>query len=478
MARHRVAIVWLKRALRLADHPALAAALELAETVAPVAVWPAAGSPNAPGAASRAWLARSLEALDTSLCARGSQLVVRTGDPAEALTALAAGCGATLVCHDLSFDPDAVAADAATVAALEDAGVQVRGFDCTLLNDPDGPRSSGGGPFRVFTPYYRACLRLARTTSPEPAPSHLPVPGAMPAGLDPASLPGAEAHPLGSWWTPGEAGALAAAARFFGESLDDYPADRDRPDLVGTSRLSPHLAFGEIAPQRLVTMAEEEAQQDGTAAEGAAAFVRQLYWREFAYHTLHHFPHTTSRPLLPAFEHFGWAEDPAGFDAWTAGRTGYPIVDAGMRELAATGWMHNRVRMIVASFLTKDLLLPWQLGARHFLEHLADADAANNAFGWQWVAGSGADAAPYFRVFNPTLQGAKFDPAGGYVRAWVPEIAELPDRWLHRPWEAPREVLAGAGVTLGESYPLPVVDHADARVRALAAYGAIRGGRG
>jgi deoxyribodipyrimidine photo-lyase len=280
------------------------------------------------------------------------------------------------------------------------------------------------------------------------------------------------AHPLGGWWTPGEAGALVAAERFAAEALGTYPEDRDRPDLIGTSRLSPHLAFGEISPKQLLASLSRQSDP------AAAAFVRQLYWREFAHHTLHHFPDSTERPLQPAFEHFGWAEDPDGFAAWRAGRTGYPLVDAGMRELAATGWMHNRVRMVVASFLTKDLLLPWQDGARHFWEHLADADLANNTFGWQWVAGSGADAAPYFRVFNPVLQGQKFDPHGAYVRAWVPEIAALPDRWIHRPWEAPREVLAQAAVVLGRTYPEPIVDHAWARQRALATYEAIKSGRG
>jgi len=294
----------------------------------------------------------------------------------------------------------------------------------------------------------------------------------MPAGIDPTTLPGADAHPIGSWWTPGEAGAFATAERFVAKALEAYPDDHDRPDLVGTSRLSPHLAFGEISPRQLLALIAHSPDP------GAAAFVRQLYWREFAYHTLHHFPESTTRPLQPAFERFGWAKDPAGFDAWAAGRTGYPIVDAGMRELAATGWMHNRVRMVVASFLTKDLLLPWQDGARHFLEHLADADLANNTFGWQWVAGSGADAAPYFRVFNPTLQGQKFDPRAAYARAWVPELAALPDRWIHRPWEAPAGVLTEAGVTLGSTYPAPLVEHAVARERALAAYGAIRGRRG
>ena len=259
--------------------------------------------------------------------------------------------------------------------ALEDDGRQARGFDCALLNDPDGPRSSGGGPFRVFTPYYHACLRLARTTSPEPAPSRVPGPAAMPASLDPASLPGDSAHPLGSWWTPGEAGALAAAERFFGEALDDYPTDRDRPDLVGTSRLSPHLAFGEIAPQRLVTMAGEEAQEDGSRRRGrrglrAAALLARVRVPHAPPLPAHHEPAAPARVRALRL----------GRGPRRASRRGRPAAPAtrswtrGCASLPRPAWMHNRVRMIVASFLTKDLLLPWQLGARHFLEHLADAD--------------------------------------------------------------------------------------------------------
>ncbi len=468
MARHRVAIVWLRRALRLADNPALAFALEEAESVVVAYVPPAAEDPRELGAASRAWRDRSMGALDASLRTRGSRLVVRSGSPLPVLSALAGECGATLVCFDRAYEPDASAADARTGLALDADGILARGFNCALANEPTGPLATGGGPFKVFTPYYSACLRLGGPDAPLPAPERIGSPAAMPES---EPIPDAEPHPLGSWWTPGEAGALAAAHRFIAEALGRYPEDRDLPGVVGTSRVSPHLAFGEISPRQLIAMLPAP-----TGPE-AATFVRQLYWREFAYHTLHHFPETPTRPLHARFERMGWAEDPDGFTAWQEGRTGYPIVDAGMRELATTGWMHNRVRMIVASFLTKDLLLPWQDGARHFREHLADADLANNTFGWQWVAGSGADAAPYFRVFNPTLQGKKFDQHGAYVRMWVPELQDMPDAWIHRPWEAPHAVLAAAGVTLGETYPRPIVDHAEARMRALAAYGAIKDGR-
>lgn len=468
MAQHRVAIVWLRRALRLADNPALAFALDAAGSVVVAYVPDAPDGPLVPGAASRAWRARSLTALDAALQERGSALIVRSGNPAAAVSALAAECGATLVCFDRAYEPGASAADARTCLALDADGIDARGFNCTLVNEPAGPRATGGGPFKVFTPYYNACLRLGMPDAPLPAPERITSPTTMPAS---EPLPEGAQHPIGAWWTPGETGAHAAARSFIADALDRYPDDRDRPGVIGTSRLSPHLAFGEISPRQVIAML------GSPAGPGAAAYLRQLYWREFAYHTLYHFPETPERPLHAEFERMGWAEDPVGFAAWREGRTGYPIVDAGMRELSATGWMHNRVRMIAASFLTKDLLLPWQDGARFFREHLADADLANNTFGWQWVAGSGADAAPYFRVFNPTLQGAKFDPDGVYVRTWVPELANLPDRWVHRPWEAPAHVLDAAGVMLGATYPTPVIDHADARIRALAAFGALKGGR-
>jgi deoxyribodipyrimidine photo-lyase len=255
-----------------------------------------------------------------------------------------------------------------------------------------------------------------------------------------------------------------------------YPDDRDRPDRDGTSRLSPYLHLGCVGARQAWHAVRSRAGADSTpgTARGAEAFLRQLAWREFAHHLLFHFPATVHAPLREEFAAFPWRDDPAALVAWQKGRTGYPLVDAGMRQLWKTGWMHNRVRMVVASFLVKDLLLPWRTGAAWFFDTLVDADLANNTFGWQWVAGCGADAAPYFRIINPTLQGGKFDPGGDYVRTWVPELARLPDRWIHRPREAPAAVLSKAGVTLGKTYPRPIVDHAAARLRALAALSAVR----
>ncbi len=277
-------------------------------------------------------------------------------------------------------------------------------------------------------------------------------------------------------WTPGEKGAAASLSRFLDEALADYPENRDRPDLPGTSRLSPHLHFGEISPGQVwqAVTARAAVDPERGVARGAEAFLRQLGWREFAHHLLHHFPRTPEEPLREEFSRFPWRRDEKGLEAWKEGQTGYPFVDAGMRELLETGWMHNRVRMIVASFLVKDLLIPWQRGAAWFLETLVDADLANNTLGWQWVAGCGADAAPYFRIFNPVTQGERYDPEGRYVRKWVPEIAALPAKWIHRPWEAPPDVLREAGVRPGRTYPEPIVDHRAARERALGALASMR----
>jgi deoxyribodipyrimidine photo-lyase len=276
--------------------------------------------------------------------------------------------------------------------------------------------------------------------------------------------------------SPGEKGAVAMLARFLDEGIAGYPENRDRPDLPGTSRLSPHLHFGEISSRQVwhAVTARTVSDPSRGVERGAQAFLRQLGWREFAHHLLHHFPETPEQPLREEFAAFPWRYDGKALSAWQRGETGYPIVDAGMRELLGTGWMHNRVRMIVASFLVKDLLLPWQEGAKWFLGTLFDADLANNTLGWQWVAGCGADAAPFFRVFNPMGQGRRYDPQGDYVRKWVPELADLPSKWIQCPWQAPEDVLSDAGVTLGKTYPRPMIDHAAARERALKAWRSLK----
>jgi deoxyribodipyrimidine photo-lyase len=277
-------------------------------------------------------------------------------------------------------------------------------------------------------------------------------------------------------WTPGEAGAATTLDHFLDTGIAHYAPQRDHPARAGTSRLSPHLHFGEIGPRQLWHAVHSRAAHDRQPGvmRGAERYLRELGWREFAHHLLVHFTHTPEASLRSRFDSFPWADDAAALRAWQKGRTGYPIVDAGMRELWETGWMHNRVRMIVASFLVKDLLLSWRSGAEWFWDTLVDADLANNTLGWQWTAGCGADAAPYFRIFNPVSQGQKFDPDGAYVRRWVPALAQLPPEWIHRPWEAPAPILAAAAVRLGDTYPPPIVDRRGARQRALSALASIK----
>lgn len=471
-------VVWLRLDLRIADNDALAAAAARGGPVVPVFVWdPDGEAPWVPGAASRWWLHRSLKALDRSLRKRGSRLVIRRGPASAAIIAVAREIGATAVVWSRRFEPGVAVRDAAVARALATEGLasqQVRG---NLLFEPDELRTQAGGPFQVFTPFWNAAQAMPGGVAPaRPATRTIAAPTKWPDSIELSNLgldPGMDwTSGLQDAWTPGEAGARAALRRFVNTGLRQYGASRDVPALAGTSRLSPHLHFGELSARSVWHAAG--AARDRAGAAAFAAFARELGWREFAHHLLHHFPDTPAHPLREQYRAFPWRRDARQLRAWQRGQTGYPIVDAAMRELWATGWMHNRVRMIVASFLVKHLLLPWQRGAEWFWDTLVDADLANNTLGWQWTAGCGADAAPFFRIFNPVLQGEKFDASGRYVRRWVPEIARLPDALLHKPWAASPEQCAKAGLTLGVTYPRPIVDHADARERALAAFATMR----
>ncbi len=473
----KAALVWFRRDLRLADQPALAEALAGAGTVIPVYVHsPGEEGDWAPGAASRWWLHHSLAALDAALRAHGSRLILRRGPALQALQALAEETGAEAVYWSRLYEPAAIERDKAVKKALGDAGLDAVSCGGHLLLEPWTVKTGAGDPYRVFTPFWRACApKLAELPRPLPAPERLP---AVPAKLAGEELGALGLLPSIRWdgglakaWTPGEEGALAALSRFAEEAMADYDEDRDRPDRRGSSRLSPHLHFGELSPRQALAAARAPGAGD---SRGAESFVRELGWREFAHHLLFHFPHTTDAPLDSRFERLEWRDDQALLEAWQRGRTGYPIVDAGMRELWETGWMHNRVRMIVASLLTKNLFMHWRHGARWFWDTLVDADLASNTLGWQWTAGCGADAAPYYRIFNPLLQAEKFDPGRAYIRRWVPELARLPDKFAHRPWEAPEDVLLAAGVRLGQDYPRPVVDLRESREAALAGFEALK----
>jgi deoxyribodipyrimidine photo-lyase len=474
----RPAIVWFRRDLRLADNPALAEAVASGRGVIPLYIDETGGPPSeAEGAAARWWLHQSLDALGRDLAALGAPLLLLRGEPLAVLTSLTAATDAELVLWNRRYTPSGVATDSAIKAALTQRGIEARSAKAGLLFEPWEIATRAGTPFRVFTPFWRACLAAPEPARPLPRPTALRPCPAAPSGDDLAAwrlLPTAPdwAGGLRAEWQPGEAGAEARLARFLDERLSSYAVQRDRPDRPGTSRLSPHLAFGEISPRRAFHAARDAA---GTGT-GLDRFLAELGWREFSAHLLFSVPDLPERALRPEFDAFPWQDDPAGLAAWRQGRTGFPLVDAGMRELWTTGWMHNRVRMVAASFLVKDLLISWRAGAEWFKDTLVDADPASNIASWQWVAGCGADAAPFFRIFNPALQGEKFDPEGGYVRRWCPELADLPDRWIHQPGRAPADILRRAGLRLGHTYPLPVVDHDMARKRALAALKHCQGG--
>ncbi len=486
-------IVWFRLDLRLADNPALEAAVNRGGPIVPVFIHaPDEERPWSPGGASNWWLHQSLKSLAASLRELGSQLIIRRGPTTEALHALVNETGATAVFWNRCYEPAVIARDTIVKDALRSDGVEVESFNAALLHEPWTIQNQSGKPFRVFTPFWRHCMAKPDPTKPLAVPRKLNAPATGPKSLPLAAL---ELEPKIKWaegmraaWQPGEAGAHAQLKRFLGAAFTHYSTDRNRPDLTGTSRLSPHLHFGEISPRQIwhTVAADVRRRIPGAKADHlltsvatgdwrTSQFLTEIGWREFAHHLLYHFPQTPQLPLREDFKRFPWRKDAAFLASWQKGVTGYPIVDAGMRELWTTGWMHNRVRMIVASFLVKDLLLSWTEGARWFWDTLLDADLAQNTLGWQWTAGCGADAAPYFRVFNPISQGEKFDPHGDYVRRWCPELAKLPDAWLHQPWQAPPEILARAGLVLGRDYPEPIVSHAIAREVALEAFASLKG---
>lgn len=469
-----LAIVWLRRDLRLVDNPALAAALDAHERVLPVYIHaPDDEAPWQPGAASNWWLHHALDDLRAQLAGR---LVIRRGPSVDTLRALAADSGAAAVYWNRCYEPAAIKRDTAVKQALRDAGLHVESHNAALLFEPWQVTTQQGGPCRVFTPFWK---RLLAAGLPSQAVTVAPLDGRLIGAARIDRLGGTSVDALGllptvRWdeticanWHPTRAGGEARLDEFVATDLARYAQGRDLPADNQVSRLSPYLHFGQLGPREVVAACRD-------AGAVADPYLREIAWREFAYHQLYHFPHTSDAPLDARFDGFPWRDDPAQLSAWQRGETGVPLVDAGMRQLWASGWMHNRVRMVVASYLIKNLLLPWQSGARWFWDTLVDADLASNSLGWQWTAGSGADAAPYFRVFNPVLQGERFDPRGRYVRRWVPELGALPDKWLHHPWDAPQGVLDEAGVKLGENYPVPLVDLKATRLRALDAWGKVK----
>lgn len=455
-------LVWFRHDLRLRDNDALCAAAERGEPVIPVYIWSPeeeAGWP--PGAASRWWLHQSLTALEADLRKRDLQLTLRVGPALATLRALAAETGAGAVYWNRRYEPAARECSAVIKQTLQRDGIEVRSFNASLLVEPSGFLNQTGKPYQVYTPFMKQLLAHAAPAQPRGIPRSLRAAQRWPRS---EPLEALELMPRVRWyetmartWRPGENGALERFARFVDARLEDYAATRDQPAVPGTSGLSPHLHFGEIGPRQIWAAVGRLPQ--------AGKFISELIWREFAYHLLVHFPYTVDQPLREEFAHFPWAERLEGLLEWQRGLTGVPMVDAGMRELWATGSMHNRVRMVAGSFLVKNLRIPWQEGARWFWDTLVDADLASNTLGWQWVAGSGADAAPYFRIFNPVLQGKRFDPTGEYVRRWIPELAQLDTAHVHAPW------LADSAPT---AYPAVIVDLEQTRAAALEAYQRMR----
>ncbi len=468
------AIVWLRRDLRLQDNPALQAALADHAQVLPVHIHaPHEEAPWVPGAASRWWLHHSLAALDADLRARGARLHIARGDSLQSLQALIAASGARAVYWNRLYEPAVLARDTHIKQQLRAQGTDAHSSNAALLVEPWQVFSGEGRPYRVFTPFWRAARAQMVLREPLEAPSHIAMPqvaGSLP--LDALGLLPRIAWDSGlqASWKPGAAGARAQLARFLDSALSGYHEWRDVPGTAGTSRLSPHLHFGEIGPQQVIAALHAHTARYRACHAAAASehYVRELGWREFSHHLLYHFPHTPEANLNAAFDGFDWQHaDAATLARWQQGRTGIPIVDAGMRELWHTGWMHNRVRMLVASFLTKNLRLHWLHGARWFWDTLVDADLANNTQGWQWSAGSGADAAPYFRIFSPSAQSARFDAQGAYIRRWVPELTDVPAPLLFEPWK-------DAALLKRCNYPVPLTDLADSRAAALAAYRRLR----
>lgn len=475
-------IVWFRQDLRLEDNPALLKAIDRGTAILPVYIWSPEEDEDWPmGGASKVWLHHSLYSLDKHLQKFKSRLLIVKGPCLDTLQSLIKTHNAECVYWNRCYEPASIKRDAKIKEALGQEGIEAKSFNGSLLYEPWEIQTRQGNCFKVFTPYWKAMQALpGEPPHPLPTPDTIPSPKSWPKSLHVDEL---NLLPTIDWdtgireaWTPGIDGASEQLERFLDEAVPDYAEKRDFPAQHATSRISPHLHFGEISPRQIWHRVTERVHKQSSNAygDGAWGYLREIAWREFGYHLMYYFPHTPTKPLRDDFNAFPWNNDSEALKAWQQGKTGYPLVDAGMRELWHTGWMHNRVRMVVASFLVKHLRIHWLEGARWFWDTLVDADLASNTMGWQWSAGSGADAAPYFRIFNPITQSERFDPAGEYIRRWVPELSELPDSMIHTPWKAKDSLLDESGITIGNEYPEPIVDHSTARNEALAAFDSIK----
>lgn len=470
-------LVWFRKDLRLGDNRALMAAIQSGQPVIAAYIREPQDADTGPlGAAQAWWLHHSLKSLANDLEKLGSRLILRSGPAADVLDTLINETGANTVHWNRRYDPAGMAIDTQIKTRLRQAGLTAHSHSGFLLHEPSQVKTGTGGSYRVYTPFWRAIERAGDPPPPLAAPDTIKTPEIWP-----------DSEPLESWnllptkpnwaktfaeiWSPGENGAQQRLQHFIKHGLKGYRRQRDFPAADSTSQLSAHLALGEISPAQIWHGTID--LPDAIESEDIVHFRKELVWRDFSYHLLFHFPALRSENWNAKFDSFPWVKNQTRLQAWQQGRTGYPIVDAGMRQLWQHGTMHNRVRMIAASFLIKDLMIDWREGEAWFRDTLLDADPASNAASWQWVAGSGADASPFFRIFNPITQGEKFDPDGDYIRQFVPELAKLPNSLIHRPFEAPAPILAKAGIVLGSTYPEPIVDHKHAREEALAAYKAL-----
>ncbi|MGC6425076.1 MAG: cryptochrome/photolyase family protein [Lentimonas sp.] len=464
-------ILWFRKDLRLSDNSALAAAVAVGGPIIPVFIWsPDEAGSWAPGAASKWWLHYGLKSLNDRFAKIGGELILRRGASLDVLQGLIEESGATRVFWNRRYEAPLRDVDANVKRSLREQGVGVESFNSSLLNEPHTVSTGSGQPYKVYTPYWKKVNGRAvdEPVAIDYASIHFPEETPMSQRLEDWKL-----LPSISWdtrfydsWDVSESAAIKRLEQFVNKGVATYADDRDRPDFDGTSTLSPYLQWGQIGPRQIVAKLKQKCD---LSLEGPHTFLKEVYWREFAYNVLYHFPKTPDEPLRLEYKDFPWERDLDVLHAWQKGRTGYPIVDAGMRQLWQTGWMHNRVRMIVSSLLVKHLLQGWHDGAKWFWETLVDADLASNTLGWQWSGGCGADAAPYFRIFNPIIQGAKFDPDGDYVKKFVPELSKVPPKYIHSPWEAPDGVLEYAGIVIGKDYPAPIIEHKKGRDRALAA---------
>lgn len=470
-------IVWFRQDLRLADNPALKEASK-SSAILPIFILEdqtKLAEREVLGSASRWWLHHSLSALEKDL----GGLAVFKGHPETILKSVVKETNADKIFWNRCYEPGAIARDKKIKSELSGGGLEVKSFNASLLVEPWQVETQSGGPYKVYSPFWRAVQQMSHDGPGKKPKIDLDTASLKTSktNLDDLSLLPKNPNWAGGWedlWAPGEKGAQQRLADFVKSGLKGYKKLRDRPDLDHVSKLSPHLHFGEISPRQIWAKMKHLADDKPELAEDAQKFLSELVWREFSYHLLYHFPTLPNDNWKSEFDAYPWRQSKTQLKAWQQGQTGYPMVDAGMRELWQTGFMHNRVRMLVASFLIKHLRLHWHHGQRWFNDTLLDADLANNSASWQWVAGSGADAAPYFRIFNPIIQGQKFDPKGDYVRRWCPELKDMDNKFIHCPFDASDDDLEKAGVRLGETYPKPIVDHGAARAAALAGYDQVK----